>query len=452
MKSKLIKNGYVCFEDGIRQSDIYIKNGKISSINSQENADEIIDAKGFYVLPGFIDIHTHLDDKIGKYELADTYKSGSEIAVLNGITTLYTFITQGSNETLIDAIKKAKLKANGNSFCDYGWHLTPTSFEEKDWKEIYECAEKGFKTFKLYTTYENAGIYSSYERLEKVFEKLKKYNLTYLVHCEDNDIIEKESVKNYNLSEAYSHTLLRPKEAEIIAIKKLIEIAKANNTKLHIVHVSTTEGADLINDAKKEIPITCETAPHYIYLNDEYLKKENGFRWICSPPLRDESNMFGMQKKAIARMFDIFATDHCAFTKKDKNENFISTEPNITKVPNGLAGIGALPHLTFKLYSDNLNNAFSEMGRRLSTNPSKIVGLYPKKGTIKIGSDADLTIVNPDGQERNIVSSLSDVYETYPNIKTTLSFENIFLKGEMIVKNDKLMSKEFKGTIVNSTL
>jgi dihydropyrimidinase len=445
MKSILIKNGLVCFEDGIHQSDIYIRDGKISSIGFQTDADEIIDADGFYVLPGFIDIHTHLDDKIGKYELADTYKSGSEIAVLNGITTLYTFITQGSNETLTDAIKKARSKANGNSFCDYRWHLTPTSFDDKDWKEIYECVEKGFKTFKFYTTYENAGIYSSYESLEKIFEKLKKYNLTYLVHCEDNGIIEKESKNNYDLTKAFSHALLRPKEAEIKAIKKLIIIAKANNIKLHIVHVSTTEGADLINDAKKDTQITCETAPHYLFLNDEYLKKENGHRWICSPPLRDESNMLAMQKKARDGYFDIYATDHCAFAKKDKDEYLSTSSPDIRNVPNGLAGIGALPHLTFKLYSDNLNNAFSEMSRRLSTNPAKIVGLYPKKGTIKIGSDADLAIVDPNGQERNIVSSLSDVYETYPDFKTKLSIKNVFFRGELIVDNDKLKNKECLG-------
>lgn len=445
MKSTLIKKGSVCFEDGIRQADIYIKNGKISSINSQVNADEIIDADGFYVLPGFIDIHTHLDDTIGKYYFADTYKSGSEVAVLNGITTLYTFITQGKNETLTNAIEKARLKANGKSICDYVWHLTPTSFDEKDWKEIYECVEKGFKTFKFYTTYENAGIYSNYERIEKIFERLKEYDLTFLVHCEDNDIIKKETLKNHDLSNPYSHALLRPKEAEVKAIIKLIEIAKKYNIKLHIVHVSTSEGADLINEAKKDIPITCETAPHYLFLNEEYLKKENGHRWICSPPLRDEKNTLEMQKKARKGYFDIYATDHCAFTRKNKDEYLSNSIHDIRNVPNGLAGIGALPHLTFKLYSDNLNNAFFEMSRRLSSNPAKIVGLYPKKGTIKIGSDADLTIVDPNGQERNIVSSLSDVYETYPDFKTKLSIKKVFLGGELIVENDKLKNKECLG-------
>ncbi|MFA5404111.1 MAG: amidohydrolase family protein [Ignavibacteria bacterium] len=445
MKSILIKNGLVCFEDGIRQADIYIQNGTISSFDSLMDADEIIDASGLYVLPGMIDIHTHLDDTIGKYELADTYKTGSEIAVLNGITTFFTFITQGKDEFLNNAIEKARKKADGNSFCDYGWHLTPTKFEGEDWKEIYECIEKGFKTFKFYTTYEHAGIYSSYERMEKIFEKLRKYNLTFFIHCEDNDIIEKESKKNPNLSKAYSHTFLRPIEAEVKAIKKLVGIAKEYNVKLHIVHVSTSEGTEIINDAKKTISISCETAPHYLFLNNEYLIREDGNRWICSPPLRSESNMHEMHKKAKSGMFDIFATDHCAFTKKDKDKEYFSGKPDITKVPNGLAGIGALPHLTFKLYSDNLNNGFFEMSKRLSTNPAKIVGLYPKKGVIKIGSDADMVILNPNGKERNIKSSLSDVYETYSELKTKLSFKNVFLRGKMIVENNKIKDDEYRG-------
>lgn len=445
MKTTLIKNGLVCFEDGVHRSDIFIQNGKFINADTDIKADEIIDAAGLYVLPGMIDIHTHLDDSIGKYYLADTYKSGSEIAILNGITTLFTFITQGKNESLNQAIEKAKLKSNGNSYCDLMWHLTPTSFDENTWKEIYDFIKKGFKTFKFYTTYENAGIYTSYETLEMIFEKLKNKNLTFLIHCEDNNIIKEEARKNIDFTKAFAHTLLRPKEAEITAIKKLIGIAKKHKVKLHIVHVSTPEGAELINEARKEIVITCETAPHYLFLSDEYLKKENGYRWICSPPIRDEKNMFELKNKAREGYFDIYATDHCAFLKKDKDEELKTTKPDIRNIPNGLAGIGALPHLIFKLYSDNFNDAIFELSRRLSANPAKITGIYPQKGVIRNGSDADLVILNSNCNERNIKSSLSDVYETYPGFKTKLSFKNVFVRGEKIVENDLIVAKEICG-------
>lgn len=444
MKNILIKNGLVCFEDRIRIADVFIGNGKISLQGFNPDDAEIVDASGCYVLPGMIDIHTHLDDVIGKYYLADTYKTGSEIAIQNGITTLYTFITQGKSESLTDAIERATNKAEGNSFCDYMWHLTPTRFDDENLKQIISNIEKGFKTFKLYTTYESTGIYSSYKKLDEVFKELKNFGLLFLIHCEDNDIINKNGIKKYDIAKPITHVLLRPKSAEIKAIEKITELAKKYYIKLHIVHVSTPEGAELINDSRKDIRISCETAPHYLFLNDEYLKRNDGNRWICSPPLRDVNNMLIMQEKARNGYFDIFATDHCAFLKKDKDNPLRKTH-DIRNVPNGIAGIGALPHLTFKIYSDNFKNAVFEVSKRLSENPAKITGIYPRKGVIKEGSDADLVVLNPEGEERNIISSLSDVYETYPGFKTKLSFKYVFIGGELAVENDKLVKEKATG-------
>lgn len=448
MKNILVKNGLVCFEDGIRRSDIFIQNGKIESINSANNADEVLDASGCYVLPGMIDIHTHLDDTIGKYYLADTYKSGSEIAVLNGITTLFNFITQGKNESLNESVEKAVKKARRNSYCNIGWHLTPTSFNQEDWKDIKDKINNGFKTIKLYTTYKQAGIFSDYVQLEKIFAELKDYDTTFLIHCEDNDIVEEESAKDYDFSKPFTHALLRPKFAEFKAIRKVIEIAEKYSARIHIVHVSTCEGVDLINDARNNLNITCETASQYLFLNDEYLKREDGHKWICSPPLRDKKNAEDMIKKAKEGIFDIYATDHCAFEKKYKDEY----KKDIRIVPNGLAGIGALPHLILNLHSDNLEYAFTEMTKRLSENPAKITGLYPAKGTLKPGSDADLTVINPNGIERDLKSTLSDAYETYPGFKTKLSFKYVFMNGEVIVENDEVKNKNIYGNMLNGTL
>jgi len=444
MSTVLIKNGLVCFEDGIRPADIFVREEKIVSFDSSESAEKIIDASGCYVMPGMIDIHTHLDDIIGKYYLADTYKSGSEIAVLNGITTLFNFITQGKNETLNESVVKAVSKAKDNSYCNIGWHLTPTSFSGNDRKDIKEKISKGFKTIKLYTTYKQAGIYTDYIQLENVFNELKDYDVTFLIHCEDNDIVEEESAKDYDFSKPFTHTLLRPKLAEFKAIRKVIELAEKYNTKLHIVHVSTCEGIDLINDARRNLNVTCETAPHYLFLNDEYLKREDGHMWLCSPPLRDKNNSENMMKKAKEGFFDIFATDHCAFLKKQKDES----KKDIRNIPNGLAGIGALPHLIFNLHSDNLDYAFTEMTKRLSENPAKITGLYPAKGTLKPGSDADLTVINPNGIERDLKSTLSDAYETYPGFKTKLSLKYVFINGEVIVENDKMINEECRGKFI----
>lgn len=449
MNSILIKNGLVCFEDGVRCADVFIRGEKLSSSFASSAADETINAEGCYVMPGMIDIHTHLCDKIGNLKLADGYETGTRIAVLNGITTLYNFITQSRNKSLRDSIEKASEKAKGNSYCDYCWHLTPTAAGEGKIEEAEEAIEKGFRTFKFYTTYRNAGLYISYDELEKIFARLGKHDINFLMHCEDNDIIKAESEKKFDFTKPFTHTLLRPKRTEIKAIGNVINAAMKYNVKLHIVHVSTAEGAELINKARGKMRITCETAPHYLFLDDDLLKKENGHRWICSPPLRDKENVKEMNEKARQGYFDIFATDHCAFMKNDKDDGFFSKVPDIRNVPNGIAGIGALPHLTFKLYSDNFQHGIFELSRRLSANPAKITGIYPKKGVIRVGSDADLVILDASGEERGIKSSLSDVYETYPYEKTKLNFKYVFIRGNMIVKDNEITNeKNFAGECI----
>ena len=200
----LIKNGTVCFEGGLKKSNILIEDGKFLSFEDA-NTENIIDAAGCYILPGMIDIHTHLDDKIGNYYLADTYKSGSEIAIKNGITTIFSFVTQQLNDSLANALNIAINKAKGNSYCDYMWHLTPVRFEETDWKYIFGIIEKGFKTFKFYTTYKNEGLFCDYDMLNKIFTKLENYKVTILLHCEDNDIIENVNT-NIDLKNSFSHT------------------------------------------------------------------------------------------------------------------------------------------------------------------------------------------------------------------------------------------------------
>ena len=323
----LIKNGTVCFEEGLKKSDILIDSGKFVSFENSDSVipENIIDADGCYILPGMIDIHTHLDDKIGNYYLADTYKTGSEVAIKNGITTIFSFITQKLNDTLENAVNTAKSKANGNSYCDYMWHLTPVSFEDSDWKFILDLIEKGFKTFKFYTTYKNAGIFCDYEQLEKIFIKLNNSGVTILVHCEDNEVIE-NAVTNIDLQNPFSHTLLRPKDAEIAAVNKILNISGKYKIKIHIVHVSTSEGAEILNNVKEKILTTCESAPHYLILSDDYLKRKDGFKWICSPPLRDKLNVKELREKALEGYFDVFASDHCTYFKKDKNKSGTETK------------------------------------------------------------------------------------------------------------------------------
>jgi dihydropyrimidinase len=432
----------VCFEDRIAECDLIIQNSKIADIGEAiqtEHFDEIVYADGLYVLPGMIDFHVHLDDKIGKYYLADNYRSGTRCAVENGITTICSFVTQGKNQSLAEAVKIAMNKAKKNCYTDYLWHLTPIRFDEKGWGEIFLWVDKGFKTFKFYTTYKDEGIYTGYEQLEETIKRLAPLGVKILVHCEDENVLTESAGKySTNSSTAYSHTMLRPESAEINAIHKVMEISKKHRAEVHIVHISTAEGARIVHSYQQELSVSCETAPHYIFLNDSFLKRGDGTRWLCTPPLRSESTSDELRRLAKEGLIDIFATDHCPFLKKDKDHWLKS----VREVPNGLPGIGSLVRNVYKLFNNSSEESLLFLVKSLSTNPAKRAGIYPRKGTIQIGSDADLVLMNPDSSERPIRSTYADVYEPFESVTSKLSFEYVFLRGNVVVKNNRLVDEK----------
>ncbi|MDI6739268.1 MAG: amidohydrolase family protein [Candidatus Edwardsbacteria bacterium] len=431
----LVRNGTVYLEDKAFVTDVLVENGVIAGLEKIDYArgdGRVIDAQGMHVLPGLIDIHTHLDDAIGKYYLADNYTSGSEIAVTNGITTLCSFITQQRGGALREAVQRALEKAENKAYCDYAFHLTPSSFERADWTCIEKLLADGFRTFKFYTTYREAGLYLDYGKLRDAMARIREMGAKVLVHCEDDNLLSQARSKITDPSNPFSHALARPVEAEIEGIKRVLEIVEKIKCPCHIVHVSTAEGARLVGQARQDLAVTCETCPQYLFLNDDRLKQADGHRFICSPPLRSEKNRDKMWQLALLGTFDAYATDHCAFLEKDKNEE----KADYAKVPNGLPGIGALVPLTYELHQD-----LSALARHLALNPAKIAGLYPKKGAIRKGSDADLVVLDTNGKERAIRSSLSEVYESYAGKTTKLEVKHVLLRGEMAVKDGCLCDR-----------
>jgi dihydropyrimidinase len=434
----LIRNGKVCLENTIEAKDILVEDGKISALGAFPDAipsAKVIDAKGYFVLPGFIDIHTHLDDQIGRFYLADTYQSGTQAAVQNGITTIYTFITQGWHERLSEAIADAKTKAIAHCYCDYLWHITPTVFDETGHRDIEKAVQTGLRSIKLYTTYKKAGIFSDYYQIAEVVRRYAPRDVQFLVHCEDEGILNRVDASCLDLTKPFTHTLMRPKEAEIKAIAEILKIAKMHQARVHIVHVSTPEGVELVQQARRVAPVTCETAPHYLWLNESWLQRPDGHRWLCTPPLRSELDQQRLRMLAASGAIDLFATDHCAFRKADKD----SWHKDFRDVPNGIAGIGALPHLTYALLQSLGDNALLQLAQRIATAPAKAFRLYPQKGTIQVGSDADLSIVDIKGKPRAIQSSVEDVYETYPDLTSALDFKYVLAGGQVVVTNNELI-------------
>lgn len=443
----LIRHGCVVTPTGVKSLDLLIEGERIAALEPPgtiTGADCILDAKGCYILPGFIDFHVHLDDRIGKFELADTYQSGSEVAILNGITSLCSFVTQGPGETLIKACHRALSKAEGNTFCDLHWHLTPTHFDEATWSEIDALIERGWTTFKFYTTYRQAGLFTSYDHLDSHFARLTPKGVRFLIHCEDDALLSGIAHHKLDLTKANTHASLRPAQAEWQSIEHVLDIARRHSAMVHVVHVSSVEGAQLMARQASEGPFTCETCPQYLWLDESYLERPDGHRWICSPPLRNQREAF----RELARhgAFSLFATDHCAFTRRDKDD---WDQRSVRTVANGLAGLGALPHLVWKLFEADSDTAATELAKRLSRTPAMLAGMK-HKGEIRVGADADLVVLNPYGLERPIRSSVSDVYESYSGFTSTLAIKAVLLRGELAVQNDSLVpSATPKGLVLH---
>jgi dihydropyrimidinase len=447
----IIRNGTVWLEDGAARCDIRVADGKILEVGTglEGGGEEIVDATGLDVLPGLVDLHVHVSDTVGRFCIADTFHTGSYAAIQSGVTTFCTFVTQKAGETLEDAVARIAKLGEGKSYCDFAFHVTPTNYGPGAFAAI-EALAGGFRTLKLYTTYRETGLFAEYDLIREVMVRAASLKMTVLVHCEDQAVLDGADLSPDPLrpdsgqaspsiagkgefSGAGLHARLRPAQAEVAAIQRVLELAAETGCRTHIVHVSTEKGLVLVDKARKAAAVSCETAPQYLQYNEAILAGDGGHRFLCTPPFRGEHDRAGLEAASLVGAFDVIATDHCPFTRADKD----SWNGDVRAVPSGVGGIGALFPLVFDLIVRKHGHDLGEVVRLLSANPARISGLYPAKGTIKPGSDADLVVVDRNGPSRPIISSIADCYETWPDRTTTLDFKYVFLRGEMVIKDNK---------------
>ncbi len=435
----LVRGGTVWTPNGPRDADVRVANGAIAEVGrlTPGPGDEVIDATGLHVLPGMIDVHVHADDVVAGRTLADTFPTATELAVRTGITTVAGFVTQRAGETLSAAAERCRATARGRSHCDVAFHLTPTVWPWP-WAEVEALVAAGWTTFKLYTTYREAGLHSSYERIGRVMERLAPLGARLLVHCEDDEVLRAVAAPAFDAGDAREQARRRPETAEVAAVERVIELAACTGCPLHIVHVSTADAVARVAAGRARAAVTCETAPHYLLLTEAALGGRNGHRLLCTPPLRAAATRSRLEAAAAAGAFDLFATDHCAFTKADKDAG----RGDLRTVPRGVAGIGALVPMLFELLVTRHHLGLGELATRLAANPAKLLGVYPRKGAIAPGSDADLAVVDPAGPPRPVVSTLADAYETYPGRTSTWDVRHVLLGGEVVVASGALVEPD----------
>ncbi|MFN7987652.1 MAG: amidohydrolase family protein [Thermoanaerobaculia bacterium] len=435
----LVRNGRVASEGRVETTDLLLEDGRVSAVGRRGlgPADRVVEAAGCWVLPGLVDFHVHVGDRIGRFELADDYESGTRAAVKNGVTTLCTFVTQGPGESLGAALRRTRARAEGQCHADVAWHLTPTRFESADWAEMEELVGAGYRTFKLYTTYRGAGLFSDQARLEELFHRLGPLGVRFLLHCEDDALLESVDASTLDLSKASAHARLRPEAAEVASVEALLALAARCAVPLHVVHVSTVAAAERIRDARESQDVTSETCPQYLWLDEGWLDRPDGHRWLCSPPLRGGRARF--RELARGGAFDFFATDHCAFRKVDKDD---WDGRDVRTAANGLPGVGGLLHHAWRLWGDDPDRAAREVSLRLSKNPAARLGLDGRKGALRPGLDADVVVLDPNGPERPVRGTESDAYDAFPGFTSTLALRHVLVHGEPVVADGALLDAE----------
>lgn len=389
----LIKNGTIVTPTETYVADIAVKNGKIITIAKDLSSCDclnIVDASGKYVLPGAIDVHTHLAMPFGGTISSDGYFSGTRAAACGGTTTVFDFILQDFNEPLVDAIKRRDALAAPEAAVDYAFHVAIKDVHGNLLDTMEDAVNYGVSSFKVFMVYDfgvTDGVFY------KVLEKAKSCGALISVHAENKEIIATltEKYLSEGKTDAWYHYMSRPEFVEGEADLRAIQWAKELNTSLYIVHLANKQGVEAVIKAHDEgYEIYAETCPQYLHFTKEVYKREDGRNFVCSPPMKGEESRESLWSAIKSGDISTIATDHCPFQSYEKDWG----KDDFTKIPNGCAGIENMyPYMLAAANSGEIS--FNKAVEVCSANPAKIFGCTDK-GSIAVGKDADIVIYDPE--------------------------------------------------------
>ncbi|HZO95554.1 MAG TPA: dihydropyrimidinase [Candidatus Baltobacteraceae bacterium] len=377
-----------------------IEDGTITAVarNVGESGNATIDASGAYVFPGFIDPHTHLDMPFGGTTTIDDFASGTVAAALGGTTTIVDFALHQRGDSLANAVKTWHGKARGKAAIDYAFHLTVADGRPETIEEIPQMIEReGVNSFKVFMAYKHV-LQVDDETIFKVLKAAARYGGLVQVHAENGDVIEvtvKEAVAAGHTAPKY-HALTRPVELESEATSRAIRLAEVAGAPLYVVHVSSAMAADAISDGRKRgLPIYGETCPQYLVCDVEDYDRPDfaGANYVMSPPLREKRDQRVLLEKLKNGELHAFGSDHCSFNncgQKDLGKD------DFSKIPNGAPTIEDRVAILFEHGVNAGVIGLNHFVALASTNPAKLFGLFPRKGTIAVGSDADIVVWDPN--------------------------------------------------------
>lgn len=442
----LFKNGTVVSGRGTRRADVLVENEKILQVgrNLSDPLARAIDVTGKLLMPGFIDAHTHFDLDVCNTTTADDFDSGTKSAIRGGTTTIVDFACPNKGESLHHGLDLWHRKADGKCWCDYGFHMTIDDWNAEIEKEIDDMYAAGISSFKMYMTYPAMMIGD--EAMYKALKKLKEKGGICGVHCENSGVInalieEKKAAGEMGVS---SHPETRPDFLEAEAVSRLLRIAQAVDIPVVIVHLTNAATLAEVTAARRRgQKVYVETCPQYLVLDDSVYYNEDfsrAARYVCAPPLRKPEDCRALWAGLRKGDIQTISTDHCAFTLAQKDAG----RGDFTKIPGGLPGVEARGELVYSFGVTTRKISLATMCKVLSENPAKLYGMFPRKGVIAPGADADIVVYDPQADHilraEDMVSRAG--YTPYKGFVTHGSVSQVWLRGKLMVENGHVIGEQ----------
>jgi dihydropyrimidinase len=449
----LIKNGTVVTASDQYQGDVLIEDERITVVGTSLDmqADKIIDAGGKYVLPGGIDVHTHMDMPFGGTTSADDFESGTVAAAFGGTTAIVDFAIQYRGQTLHHAMETWAQKAEGKAVVDYGFHMIITELTDQVEGEMDALVRQGITSFKLFMAY--PGIFMLDDgSIFKALLRTGKNGGTICMHAENGgviDVLVQRALAEGKTAPKY-HALTRPARAEAEATHRAIALAEIADVPIYIVHLSAAEALEMVTEARdRGLPAFAETCPQYLFLSyDNY--EEPGFegaKYVMSPPLREQAKQSALWRGLAFNDLQCISTDHCPFCMKEQKE---LGRNDFSKIPNGAPGVETRMSL---VYDGGVRTGRITLNRFVeltSTSPAKIFGLFPRKGTIAPGSDGDIVVFDPN---RKLTLSAKTLhmkvdYNPYEGRELTGATDTVLSRGRVVIENGAFVGRKGGGSFL----
>lgn len=449
----LIRGGTLALPDGPAHAELLLEDERIAAAGTALKAPDakVVDAQGCLVLPGMIDTHTHFDLPVSGTVTADDFGSGTRAAILGGTTTVLDFATQDRGGTLRAAYEAWRGRMEGKAYCDVGFHMAITDWSEATAREVGEMVGLGITSFKLYMAYpalmlEDDALYAALRRIAEVG------GITG-VHCENGRLVDALTAaqrKRGNMG-PQGHPASRPPLVEAEAIARLLRIARLAQAPVNIVHLSSRAGLEALRENRAQgQPVYVETCPQYLLLQDACYAQADGAKYVCSPPIRGIEDQAALWQAVEDGTVYTIGTDHCSFRYADQKQR---GRWDFTAIPNGLPGVEHRLALMMTAGVDAGRIPLRTLTRLMAEQPARLFGLYPQKGVLRPGSDADIVLWDPS--RAHVIEARTQAqrvdYTPYEGFEASGGVRDVWLRGRQVVVNGAAQAARIGHYVTRNT-